>query len=73
MAVPTPVFEASGLTKQFGEVTALNLVVTHVPDMVGSGAAQCALLGLLVILSQVLHWRGLQRFLTTHDLVGDTV
>jgi hypothetical protein len=51
----------------------LNLVVTHLPDMVGSGAAQGALLGLLVILSQVLHWRGLQRFLTTHDLVGDTV
>jgi hypothetical protein len=48
-------------------------VVTHLPDVVSSGTAQGVLLGLLVLLSQVLHWRGLRRYLTTRDLVGDSM
>jgi hypothetical protein len=53
-------------------LVALNLVVTHLPDMVNSGAAQGVVLGLMILLSQVVHWRGLRRYLTTRDLAGDT-
>ena len=48
-------------------------VVTHLLYEVISGTALGVLLGLLVLLSQILHWRGLRRYLTTRDLVGDTM
>jgi hypothetical protein len=45
-------------------------VVNHLPKLVSSGATQAVVLGSLVLLSQVLHWRGLRRYLMTRDLVG---
>jgi hypothetical protein len=52
-------------------LVALNLLATHLPALVSSGAWQGIVLGALVLLSQALHWRSLHRYLTTRDLVGD--
>jgi len=49
---------------------ALPLVVSGLPLLVTSGAAQAVVLGLLVAGSQVLNWRRLKGYFATRDLVG---
>jgi len=49
---------------------ALRLVVTGLPLLVSSGAAQGVVLGLLIVGSQVLNWRRLNRYFANRDLVG---
>jgi hypothetical protein len=49
---------------------ALRLVVSGLPVLVSSGAAQAVVLGLLVAGSQALNWRRLKGYFATRDLVG---
>ena len=49
---------------------ALRLVVTGLPALVSSGVAQAVVLGLLIVGSQVLNWRRLNRYFANRDLVG---
>jgi len=51
-------------------LVALLLVVSGLPLLVGSGAAQAVVLGLLVAGSQLLNWRRLKGYFATRDLVG---
>jgi hypothetical protein len=47
-----------------------SLVVTGLPLLVSSGAAQAVVLGLLIVGSQVLNWRRLKGYFANRDLVG---
>jgi hypothetical protein len=49
---------------------ALRLVVSGLPLLVSSGAAQAVVLGLLIVGSQVLNWRRLKGYFANRDLVG---
>ena len=49
---------------------ALRLVVTGLPALVSSGVAQGVVLGLLIVGSQALNWRRLNRYFANRDLVG---
>jgi len=49
---------------------ALRLVVTGLPALVSSGVAQAVVLGLLIVGSQALNWRRLNRYFANRDLVG---
>jgi len=48
----------------------LRLVVTGLPELVSSGAAQAVALGLLIVGSQALNWRRLKGYFAGRDLVG---
>ena len=50
---------------------ALRLVVSGLPLLVTSGAAQAVVLGLLIAGSQALNWRRLKGYFATRDLVGE--
>ncbi len=49
---------------------ALRLVVSGLPLLASSGAAQAVVLGLLIVGSQALNWRRLQGYFARRDLVG---
>ena len=51
-------------------IVALRLVVSGLPLLVSSGAAQAVVLGLLIAGSQVLNWRRLKGYFASRDLVG---